>query len=66
MVLVNRTEEDVDLVMSDRKSLLSVNRFEKKKGIGLAVETFALLRRQHSDMRLVLAGIFSFSFLFDS
>jgi alpha-1,3/alpha-1,6-mannosyltransferase len=48
---------------SDRPTLLSLNRFEKKKNTALAVQAFALLRKRlsqkpdgTSNMRLVLAG----------
>eukprot|EP00177_Eucheuma_denticulatum_P004399 GFKZ01007990.1.p1 GENE.GFKZ01007990.1~~GFKZ01007990.1.p1 ORF type:complete len:389 (+),score=50.62 GFKZ01007990.1:263-1429(+) len=39
-------------------TLLSINRYERKKQISLAIETLAVLRDQHSDAdyRLVIAG----------
>ena len=43
----------------DRPTLISLNRFEKKKNIALAVESYALLRKQAQNIgpiRLVLAG----------
>lgn len=49
-------------VHSDRPTLLSLNRFEKKKNAALAINAFALLRAQlpsdssAKDIRLVLAG----------
>ena len=37
-------------------TLLSINRFEPKKDVALAIEAFALARVEHPDLRLVLAG----------
>ncbi|KAF8650067.1 hypothetical protein AX16_005431 [Volvariella volvacea WC 439] len=59
---VDMKSEDVVAVSSTRPTLLSLNRFEKKKNIALAVETFALAKAQlashseYKDLRLVLAG----------
>lgn len=40
-----------------RPTLLSINRFERKKNLGLAIDAFAEMRREHKDpSRLVLAG----------
>ncbi|EIN07946.1 alpha-1,3-mannosyltransferase ALG2 [Punctularia strigosozonata HHB-11173 SS5] len=58
------SDPDIQSVASDRPTLLSINRFEKKKNAALAVEAFALLRRKPastpsspcSNLRLVLAG----------
>ncbi|KAF8626210.1 hypothetical protein AX15_004900 [Amanita polypyramis BW_CC] len=53
---------DIASILSDRPTLLSLNRFEKKKNAALAVDAFALLRRkvadqpEHQNVRLVLAG----------
>ena len=51
---------DIFLLPSDRPTLVSMNRFEKKKNAALAVNAFALLRsRNHNklhNLRLVLAG----------
>lgn len=47
----------------DRPTLLSLNRFEKKKNAALAIEAFARLRKKLpadsplKDIRLVLAGM---------
>ncbi|TFK45962.1 alpha-1,3-mannosyltransferase ALG2 [Heliocybe sulcata] len=54
-------DPDVRQVVSDRPTLLSLNRFEKKKNTALAVNAFALLRKRSSsasvaNMRLVIAG----------
>ena len=41
----------------DKKVLLSINRFERKKDIGLAIKAFAGLNTEdRKDVRLVLAG----------
>lgn len=46
-----------------KKVLLSINRFEKKKDIGLAIRAFAGLSEQDRDgLRLVVAGFFHLSF----
>ncbi|GHJ88477.1 hypothetical protein NliqN6_4879 [Naganishia liquefaciens] len=53
--------EDVDLVKSDRPTLLSLNRFEGKKNVALAVEAFHLARREETfdqTTRLVIGGGF--------
>jgi len=53
---------------SDRPTLVSLNRFEKKKNVALAVEAFSMIRQQLTaqdkacgldKLRLVLAGLFS-------
>jgi len=54
-------DSDVRQVITDRPTLLSLNRFEKKKNAVLAVNAFALLRKRSSstlvvNMRLVIAG----------
>lgn len=46
---------------SDQPTLISLNRFEKKKNVALAVEAFARIRTQEpsaSNLRLVLGGTF--------
>jgi len=48
-------------VPSDRSILLSINRFERKKNIALAIEAFAILKQRLEDatfekLQLVLAG----------
>ncbi|KAF7322749.1 hypothetical protein HMN09_00053800 [Mycena chlorophos] len=49
---------DIAAVASQQPTLLSLNRFEKKKNAALAIESFARLRQhaQLPQMRLVLAG----------
>ncbi|TFY73942.1 hypothetical protein EWM64_g10071, partial [Hericium alpestre] len=58
-------DPDILQVSSDRPTLLSLNRFEKKKNIGLAIEAFACLRQRldkdglterFQNSRLVIAG----------
>ncbi|CAE7189291.1 unnamed protein product [Rhizoctonia solani] len=46
--------EDIRVIKSDKTTLLSLNRFERKKNAALAIQAFALLSA--SDVRLVLAG----------
>jgi alpha-1,3/alpha-1,6-mannosyltransferase len=42
---------------NDRKILLSINRFERKKDIGLAIKAYAGLGKNGRDgVRLILAG----------
>ncbi|KAK6349503.1 Alpha-1,3-mannosyltransferase-like protein [Orbilia brochopaga] len=42
---------------SDRKIVLSINRFERKKNVGLAVEAFAQLKeKERKQARLIVAG----------
>ncbi|PAV23401.1 glycosyltransferase family 4 [Pyrrhoderma noxium] len=50
--------QDIQEVISDRPTLLSLNRFEKKKNIALALKAFAELRSHQLPFtpRLVLAG----------
>ena len=46
------------LADSGRKILLSINRFEKKKNIGLAIKAFALLSKsERLRSRLIIAGM---------
>ena len=54
------TEKDVrdggsDELWKGKKVLLSINRFERKKDVGLAIKAFAGLQ-DRKDVRLVLAG----------
>ncbi|KAH0607517.1 uncharacterized protein H6S33_002551 [Morchella sextelata] len=50
-------EPDPQLAHDGRRILLSINRFERKKNIALAIRSFALLSPQErSATRLVLAG----------
>ncbi|KAI0093844.1 alpha-1,3-mannosyltransferase ALG2 [Irpex rosettiformis] len=59
---IDTTDADVQQVISERPTLLSLNRFEKKKNTVLAIDAFALLLNKLPDnsplknMRLVLAG----------
>ncbi|KAI0344995.1 glycosyltransferase family 4 protein, partial [Trametopsis cervina] len=59
---VDPSDPDIVQVVSERPTLLSLNRFEKKKNAALAIDAFAsLLKRLPQDstlrsMRLVLAG----------
>lgn len=55
------SDPDVASVLSDRPTLISLNRFEGKKNIILALEAFAKLkspssRNSTSSLRLILAG----------
>ncbi|KAL0567648.1 Alpha-1,3-mannosyltransferase-like protein [Marasmius crinis-equi] len=60
MADVDMSDSEVTAITSDRPTLLSLNRFEKKKNAALAISAFALLRsRNHTqlqNMRLVLGG----------
>ncbi|KAI0257847.1 alpha-1,3-mannosyltransferase ALG2 [Gloeopeniophorella convolvens] len=58
-------DPDIATVSSDRPTFLSLNRYEKKKNIGLAIDAFALLKQiltrpQHEGLlrnpRLVVGG----------
>ncbi|KAH8814500.1 alpha-1,3-mannosyltransferase ALG2 [Flagelloscypha sp. PMI_526] len=53
---VDWSDADVVPLHSDRPTLLSINRFEKKKNVALAVSAYAVVRKDHSTLRLVLAG----------
>jgi alpha-1,3/alpha-1,6-mannosyltransferase len=49
--------EDMKPLWSNKKVLLSINRFEKKKDVGLAIRAFAgLSEHERSTSRLVIAG----------
>ena len=61
---VNTSEEVIDdqnegeAMWKGKKVLLSINRFEKKKNIGLAINAFAGLRSgERREVRLVIAGM---------
>ncbi|GAA5905126.1 GDP-Man:Man(1)GlcNAc(2)-PP-dolichol alpha-1,3-mannosyltransferase [Sporobolomyces salmoneus] len=54
---VEAKSEDQWLV-SDTPTLLSINRFEGKKNVGLAVEAFAKVLKEHPTLRLIIAGGF--------
>jgi alpha-1,3/alpha-1,6-mannosyltransferase len=56
-----KPNEKPTINLSGKRAIVSVNRFEKKKGIGLAVETFAELRKrlppsEFEKLVLILAG----------
>lgn len=52
-----KEEESVDAAWHDKKVLLSINRFERKKDIGLAIKAYAGLGKdKRQGVRLVLAG----------
>ena len=53
-----RVEEDSEPLWKDKKVLLSINRFERKKDVGLAIKAFAGLEpKDREGARLVIAGI---------
>ncbi|KIK03979.1 glycosyltransferase family 4 protein [Laccaria amethystina LaAM-08-1] len=55
----NDSDEDIVSITSHRQTLLSLNRFEGKKNIALALEAFAILKAKRpelTDLRLVIAG----------
>ncbi|KAL2759780.1 glycosyltransferase family 4 protein, partial [Sodiomyces alcalophilus JCM 7366] len=48
---------DDDAIWRDDNIILSINRFERKKDIALAIKSFAFLTKEkRKDMRLVIAG----------
>ncbi|KAJ3712079.1 glycosyltransferase family 4 protein [Lentinula guzmanii] len=52
-------DPDVAAILSNRPTLISLDRFEKKNNVALAVEAFARIRAQEPDstnLRLVLGG----------
>jgi alpha-1,3/alpha-1,6-mannosyltransferase len=50
-------EKDLPKVLDGEKVLLSINRFERKKDIGLAIKAFAAVpEAQRKGVRLVIAG----------
>jgi len=56
---VDPTDVDISSISSDRLTFLSINRFERKKNVALAVNAFTLFRKailKPSQYRLVLAG----------
>ncbi|KAG7094231.1 hypothetical protein E1B28_007837 [Marasmius oreades] len=57
---VDLNDPEVIAISSNRPTLVSLNRFEKKKNAALAVDAFALIRSRNQNnlqnMRLVLAG----------
>lgn len=54
----NESADDIVPAWNDRDVLLSINRFEKKKDIGLAIKAYAGLEKEgRKGVRLVLAGM---------
>ncbi|KAJ3056289.1 Alpha-1,3-mannosyltransferase-like protein [Rhizophlyctis rosea] len=57
---VDEGDERVKPLISKKRFLLSINRFERKKNVALAVHAFATLRdiapKEFADLRLVIAG----------
>ncbi|KAJ1561347.1 Alpha-1,3-mannosyltransferase-like protein [Cladochytrium tenue] len=51
---VDSTDTDVQLILSDKKRIVSLNRFERKKSINLAIEAFAIVKSKLSSDRLQL------------
>lgn len=59
--------EGDQVLWKEQKVILSINRFERKKGIELALRAFSRMgEREKKESRLVIAGLFSFfcSFFF--
>ena len=57
-VKLDHTAADVVPPWNGRKVLLSINRFERKKDIGLAIKAYAGLEAQgRKGVRLVVAGL---------
>jgi alpha-1,3/alpha-1,6-mannosyltransferase len=58
-----KSENDIVAAWHDLKILLSINRFERKKDIGLAIKAYAGLGKHGRDgVRLVVAGMFPIDF----
>lgn len=54
---MERVEDDSEPLWKDKKLLLSINRFERKKDVGLAIKAFAgLEQKDREGVRLVIAG----------
>ncbi|EKM83159.1 hypothetical protein AGABI1DRAFT_125635 [Agaricus bisporus var. burnettii JB137-S8] len=55
---VDTSNTDVATILSETPTLLSLNRFEKKKNAALAIEAFAIMKAREPTqaLRLVLAG----------
>ena len=54
------SSEGEDVVWPDERVVLSVNRFERKKDVGLAIKAFAALpENKRKGVRMVIAGMFS-------
>ena len=55
---VDEKDQDSKPLWKDKKVLLSINRFERKKDVGLAIKAFAGLEPEDREgVRLVIAGI---------
>lgn len=53
----SKDDEEQDSLWKDKKILLSINRFERKKNIELALRAFAgLSAKEREGVRLVIAG----------
>ncbi|RKF79602.1 Alpha-1,3/1,6-mannosyltransferase alg-2 [Golovinomyces cichoracearum] len=53
-----KNEEKLEINLVDRQILLSINRFEKKKNIGLAISAYAGLNSHvRQGVRLIIAGM---------
>lgn len=58
-VKTDETEDDFTSPWNGKDVLLSINRFEKKKDIGLAIKAYAGLgEKGRKGVRLVVAGLF--------
>lgn len=58
-IVDGEVNERYDAVMDDKKIILSINRFERKKDIGLAIKAFAAIpKAQRERACLVIAGLF--------
>ncbi|THH30810.1 hypothetical protein EUX98_g3373 [Antrodiella citrinella] len=53
---VDPADPDVVQIVSDRPTLVSLNRYEKKKNAALAIDAFALVKKENAGLRLVVAG----------
>ncbi|CAG8638088.1 13299_t:CDS:2 [Ambispora gerdemannii] len=60
---VDLNDESVKILESHKKLIISINRFERKKNIALAINAFAALRDNHlvsttefQNLRLIIAG----------
>ncbi|KAH8922057.1 glycosyltransferase family 4 protein [Atractiella rhizophila] len=53
---VDQASEEIQVLQSDTQHFLSINRFESKKNLGLAIAAFAQLHKSRPNLRLILAG----------
>jgi len=57
--ILNDGKEEGETLWKGKKVLLSINRFERKKNIGLAIKAFVRLKpEERQGVRLVIAGAF--------